>query len=155
MVNTKLISDVIRYAALRDPDSPALIYDGQTTTYAELDQRVNRLANGLLEVARPGERVAILAENLPEYVDAYYGVPLAGMGLTFLNYRLHPREIEKILDNSGAEVLITEPHVGVRRRSRNWWSRCPSTLWPPSPPAPARPVACQHRAGLPWPRPSF
>lgn len=54
--------------------------------------------------------MAILAENLPEYVDAYYGVPLAGMGLTFLNYRLHPREIEKILDNSGAEVLITEPH---------------------------------------------
>src|ERR1700678_3869819 len=116
MVNTMLISDIIRFAALRDPDQPALIFDGRTTTYAELDRRVNRLANGLLEVARPGERVAILAENLPEFIDAYYGVPLAGMGLTFLNYRLHPREIEKILLNSGAEVLITEPQYHDRLR---------------------------------------
>ncbi len=109
-----LISDIVRFAALRDPDRPALIYDGRTTTYAELDRRINRLANGLLEVAQPGERVAILAENLPEFVDAYYGVPLAGMGLTFLNYRLHPREIANILDHSGAGILITEPQYHDR-----------------------------------------
>ncbi|MGH9094384.1 MAG: class I adenylate-forming enzyme family protein [Acidimicrobiales bacterium] len=116
MINTMLISDIVRFAALQDPDRPALIYDGRTTTYADLDRRVNRLANGLLEVARPGERVAILAENRPEFVDAYYGVPLAGMGLTFLNYRLHPREIAAILEHSGAEVLITEPQYHDRLR---------------------------------------
>jgi acyl-CoA synthetase (AMP-forming)/AMP-acid ligase II len=105
-----LISDLVRFTALRQPDAAALVYEGAVTSYAELDRRICRLANGLLEIGQPGDRVAILAENLPEFVDAYYGVPLAGMALTFLNYRLHPREIEQILDNSGAQILITEPH---------------------------------------------
>ncbi|MGH9056233.1 MAG: class I adenylate-forming enzyme family protein [Acidimicrobiales bacterium] len=109
VVHNMLISDFIRFAATQEPDAPALVFDGETTTFGELDRHVHQLANGLLEVAAPGERVAILAENIPEYVHAYYGVPLAGMVLTFLNYRLHPREIEKILANSGAEVLIVEP----------------------------------------------
>lgn len=109
MVNTMLVSDIIRYAAVAEPDSVGLVHEGRSSTFAELESRINRLANGLLELGSPGDRVAILAENLVEYVDAYYGVPLAGMVLTFLNYRLHPREIEAILANSGARILIVEP----------------------------------------------
>lgn len=44
-----------------------------------------RVANAMREIAGPGDRIAILAENLPEYVECYYGVPAAGMALTFLN----------------------------------------------------------------------
>ena len=88
---------------------PALFYQGDVWTFAQLNDQVNRLANALYEVARPGDRIAILAENLPEYITAYYGVPLAGMVLTFVNYRLHPREIDKILADSAAEILIAEP----------------------------------------------
>jgi len=109
VINTMLVSDLVRYAAVAEPDKPALVFDDTVTTFGELHARVNRLANGLLDLARPGDRVAILAENLPEYIDAYYGVPRAGMALTFLNYRLHPREIHAIIDNAGAEVLIVEP----------------------------------------------
>ncbi|HET9690794.1 MAG TPA: AMP-binding protein, partial [Acidimicrobiales bacterium] len=107
--NTMLVSDIIRYAAVAEPDARALCFGGRWHTFSEMEARVNRLANGLLAIAEPGARVAILAENLTEYVDAYYGVPLAGMVLTFLNYRLHPREIQGILANSGASVLIVEP----------------------------------------------
>ena len=53
-------------------------------------RRTKRLANALLGIAAPGDRVAILSQNRPEFVDAYFGVPMAGMGLTFLNYRLNP-----------------------------------------------------------------
>ena len=62
----------------------------------------------MLELAEPGDRVGILAENIPEYVECYYGVPAAGMALTFLNYRLHPKEWVWILNNAEARVLIVE-----------------------------------------------
>ncbi len=121
-----LVSDLLGFSAAKHPDAPALIFDDRTQTYAQLYQRASRLAGGLLELAAPGDRIAILAENLPEYVEAYYGVPMAGMALTFLNYRLHPREIDKILADAGAEVLITEPayfesmrQAGVLERVRH------------------------------------
>ncbi|MBO0732479.1 MAG: AMP-binding protein, partial [Acidimicrobiaceae bacterium] len=104
-----LVSDLLGFSAAKHPGAPALIFGDRTYSFEELYQRASRLAGGLLQLASPGDRIAILAENLPEYVEAYYGVPMAGMALTFLNYRLHPREIEKILADAGAEVLITEP----------------------------------------------
>jgi acyl-CoA synthetase (AMP-forming)/AMP-acid ligase II len=59
-------------------------------------------------VAQPNDRIGILAENLPEYVECYYGVPAAGMALTFLNYRLHPKEWAWILNNAEASVLVVQ-----------------------------------------------
>jgi acyl-CoA synthetase (AMP-forming)/AMP-acid ligase II len=62
----------------------------------------------MLGLAAPGDRVGILAENLPEYVECYYGVPSAGMALTFLNYRLHAKEWAWILNNAEARVLVVQ-----------------------------------------------
>src|SRR6516225_7769882 len=103
-----LLPDIIRYSARKYPDDPALFYEDEVVTFSELLSRVRRLANALLAVAGPGDRVAVLSENRPEYIDLYYGVPAAKMGLTFLNYRLNPKELVKILNDSGARVLITE-----------------------------------------------
>src|SRR5207253_8020739 len=64
---------------------------------------------GLSKLAAPGDRVAILAQNCPEYVEAYYGVPAAGMALHFLNYRLTGRELAYILSDAAPTVLIVEP----------------------------------------------
>ncbi|MQA96877.1 MAG: long-chain-fatty-acid--CoA ligase [Streptosporangiales bacterium] len=103
-----LISDLLRYAAVRAPEATALRFEDLSWTYRELYERTCRLANALRGIARPGDRVAILAENHPEYVLAYYGVPLAGMALTFLNYRLNAREITGILADARPTVVITE-----------------------------------------------
>lgn len=103
-----LMHDLIAMGAHKHPDRPAVQWvDGQFT-YVEFDERVRRLAGGLRGVVGRGDRVAILAENVPEYVTAYYGVPAAGAVLTFLNYRLHPREWIWILNNSGATVLLVQ-----------------------------------------------
>ena len=132
-----LVSDLLGFTAARRPEAPALIFRDRTLSYNTLYRRTCKLANALQGIAAPGDRVAILAENLPEYVEAYYGVPMAGMALTFLNYRLHPREIEKIIDHSGATVLITEPvyfdalqAIGVTDRIRHIVSvgRCPGAV---------------------------
>src|SRR5262245_46481122 len=104
-----LISDIVRYKARHRADGTALVFEDRSWSYAQLDDRVDALSRGLLTVASPGDRVAILCENLPEYVECYYGVPRAGMCLTFINYRLHPREIAWVVNHSEASVFVTEP----------------------------------------------
>ncbi|SDF74633.1 AMP-binding protein [Pseudonocardia oroxyli] len=103
-----LIGDVLSFTAARRADEPALVFEDRTWTYAELDREVRRLADGLTRHAEPGDRIAILTENNAEYVQAYYGVPAAGMALVFLNYRLSPREVALNLEDCAPTVLITE-----------------------------------------------
>ena len=85
-----LLSDTVTFRARSRPDDIALVFQDTEITCA-LAERLHRLANAIGELATPGDRVAILSENRPEYIDAYYGVPLAGMGLCFINFRLARR----------------------------------------------------------------
>jgi acyl-CoA synthetase (AMP-forming)/AMP-acid ligase II len=103
-----LFHDILRRVAIRTPDRIALqdIDSGVTRTYRELHERAMRLGNGIRTLADRGDRVAILSENSLEYVEAYYGIPSAGLTLTMLNYRLHPKEWVWILNNSRARVLL-------------------------------------------------
>ncbi|WP_020106559.1 long-chain-fatty-acid--CoA ligase [Nocardia sp. 348MFTsu5.1] len=101
-----LVSDIVEYGARKHPDRIALRFEDQTVSYAELRDRSRRLANTLLTVAQPCDRVAILSTNCTEYFDCYYGVPMAGMALTILNFRLHADQIASLIQNSEARVLI-------------------------------------------------
>ncbi|MGU3584643.1 long-chain-fatty-acid--CoA ligase [Rhodococcus sp. C26F] len=101
-----LVSDIVEYGARKHPDRIALRFEDEAIGYGELRDRSRRLANALLEAARPGDRVAILSANCTEYFDCYYGVPMAGMALTILNFRLHPDQIAALVEHSGATVLI-------------------------------------------------
>ena len=111
-----LLGDIVRLNAQKSPDRPALIVDGREISFGRLYERSLRLANALLGVAGKGDRIGILAENVPEYVEAYYGVPAAGMALTFLNYRLNPKEWAYILNNAEARRPAGRPRV--RREDR-------------------------------------
>jgi fatty-acyl-CoA synthase len=77
-----------RRARIR-PDHPALIYAGRTTTYAELAERVRRLANGLrgLGVGR-GDRVAWLGPNHPAFLETFFATGQLGAVLAPVNHRL-------------------------------------------------------------------
>jgi acyl-CoA synthetase (AMP-forming)/AMP-acid ligase II len=129
-----LLSDVPVLAAHHAANTPAIIFQGETITYAELRDRCWRLSNALIAVTEPGDRVAILAENCPEYADCYYGVPGASLALTLLNYRLAPRELAYIIGNSEPRVLVVEAkYLPAIRQIRD---QIPST--PPAPPASPR-----------------
>jgi acyl-CoA synthetase (AMP-forming)/AMP-acid ligase II len=104
-----LVSDIPEIAAHHAADKPALLFQDRRWTFAQLRDRSWQLSNALLTLAKPHDRVAILAENCPEYTEAYYGVPGAGMGLVFLNYRLAPRELVYILNDSAPSVLLVQP----------------------------------------------
>ncbi|GAA2133455.1 class I adenylate-forming enzyme family protein [Actinomadura napierensis] len=101
-----LISDIVEYAARKHPGRTALRFEDQVIGYAELRDRVRRAANALRTIAEPGDRIAVLSGNRPEYVDLYYCVPAAGMALTFLNHRLHPSEITALVEHAQATVLV-------------------------------------------------
>jgi len=57
--------------------------------------------------------VAILADNQPEYVEAYYGVPAARQRLVFLNYRLTGPELVRIVNDSRATTLLYTPQFAA------------------------------------------
>jgi acyl-CoA synthetase (AMP-forming)/AMP-acid ligase II len=102
------IGDHIRLHGRKTPDRVAIVAPEGTVTYGQLRDRMLQVANAMLTVASPGDRVGMLCENLPEYVECYYGVPAAGMALVFLNYRLHPKEWMWILNNAETRVLIVQ-----------------------------------------------
>ena len=91
-------------------DKPALIDgpSGRTLTYGALLTGVRALAGGL--VARgfePGQTVALLAPNLPEYAIVFHGVALAGGVVTTINPTYTEREIHHQLVDADARLLVT------------------------------------------------
>jgi acyl-CoA synthetase (AMP-forming)/AMP-acid ligase II len=114
-----LLSDVPVIAAHHAPDVIAVRFEERAISYRELRDRCWRLSNALVQVAEPGDRIAILAENCPEYVDCYYGVPGAGLGLVLLNYRLTARELAYIIGDSAPRILVVEAkHLPTIRQIR-------------------------------------
>ena len=96
--------------ALMQPGATALRFNGRTTTWAELEQRVRGLAGALHRRGlRAGDRVMILMLNRPEFVEACLAASRLGAIAVPVNFRLTPPELAYLVDNCGAGVVITEP----------------------------------------------
>jgi fatty-acyl-CoA synthase len=90
-------------------ERPAVVHGDRRYTYAELQKRCNRLASALRERGiERGDRVAFLCPNTPALLEAHFGVPLAGAVLVAINSRLGAEEIDYILDDSGAKLLVVD-----------------------------------------------
>jgi acyl-CoA synthetase (AMP-forming)/AMP-acid ligase II len=113
-----LLSDIVHFAAGRRPGRPAVHFGDRTVTFAELSARVHQVANAFGEVAGQGSReqprVAILADNCPEYLECLYGLPEAGLAATLVNQRLTAAEIEGILIDAEPTILV----VGANHEER-------------------------------------
>jgi long-chain acyl-CoA synthetase len=95
----------------RLPDHPA-IAEGESVhaTWAELADRTARLAGGLREQLGtvPGDRVAIVMRNRPEYLEALFAIWHAGLVAVPVNARLHRDEIAYILEHSATSIVVTD-----------------------------------------------
>jgi O-succinylbenzoic acid--CoA ligase len=97
------------------PEHPALIAGDTRWTFAELDRRADALARGLLALgARPGDRVALLLRNSPEFVALVHAAPRAGVALVPLNTRLAAPELAWQLGDSGARLLLHDGHTAAQ-----------------------------------------
>ena len=97
-----------RIAATRGATPALMLGDAHVADYASFADQAARLAGGL--AARgiaPGDRVGIFAKNCPEYLVALFGIWWAGAVAVPVNAKLHPKEAEFILTNSGATLCIT------------------------------------------------
>jgi long-chain acyl-CoA synthetase len=107
------LADPLAHARRCFPDRIAVIDDERHFTFAELAHRCWRLAAGLFKLGvRRGDRVALLSANGHRYLEAFFGLPAAGIVLVPLNTRLSPTELGHILRHSGARVLITDRDAG-------------------------------------------
>ncbi len=83
--------------------------NGLTRTYAEFGERVMRLAGALKTMGiGEGDRVALVAPNTAEALEAYTAVPLIGSVLVPINIRLSPGETAYILEHSRSRCLLID-----------------------------------------------
>jgi fatty-acyl-CoA synthase len=102
------IGTQVHIGALRTPDKSAIeLTSGARRTYAQLDERSNRLAHALLAQGLDrGDRVAIWLGNCLEYLDTYLACAKAGLVVVQINIRNKPAEARYQLEDSGARVLV-------------------------------------------------
>jgi long-chain acyl-CoA synthetase len=94
-------------AAAAHPDLPAIRFYNVRLTYAQVWAQAQRFAAALAELGvQKGDRVALLLPNCPQYVIAYYGTLRAGGVVAQVNPLYTPRELEFLLKDSGAEVIV-------------------------------------------------
>ncbi|MCY1287552.1 Long-chain-fatty-acid--CoA ligase [compost metagenome] len=93
----------------RRPNATAIRSNGRSVTYAELGDRVARLAGALKKLGvASGDRVAMLSLNSQRYIEYYQAVPWADAVLNPVNIRWSAAEIIYSLDDSDTTVLIVD-----------------------------------------------
>jgi fatty-acyl-CoA synthase len=103
----------LQLGALRSPRRPAVDLVGVgVRTYAELDERTNRLAYALLGAGlAKGSRVAIWLRNCLEYLDAYLACAKAGLVVVQVNILHRTEEARYQLQDSNSRALIYDDSV--------------------------------------------
>lgn len=97
------------------PDRPAVAYgERDLYRYRELASRVLALSGSLRGYfgLRRGERVALFMENSPHYLEILFAVWHAGLVAVPINHKLHPKEVDFILEDSGATLLFVAASMG-------------------------------------------
>ena len=95
--------------AASTPDKPALIIaeTGQTTTYAELEDRSLRLAHVFADAGLvTGDVVALISDNAPEAYEVYWAALRSGLYVTAVNHHLSPDEAAYIVNDCGAKAMV-------------------------------------------------
>jgi len=101
--------------AAATPNAPAIRFRGATTTYAELDQRANRIARRLIALgAGPETRVGVLLERTPDAVATLLGIMKAGAAYVPLDPAHPAGRIADILEGARPVAVVTTAHLADR-----------------------------------------
>ena len=101
------IADIVRTYASSQPSKVALVQDDETVTYAELHERSNRVANGLIsEGIGAQDHIGFLDKNCLEFFDLLYGAAKVNAVHAGINWRLTPREISAMIADAASRLLV-------------------------------------------------
>ncbi|MBN1573627.1 MAG: long-chain-fatty-acid--CoA ligase [Deltaproteobacteria bacterium] len=102
-----LIGDILTRAAKWFPEKEAVVFEGTRLTYKEFNDRTNRLAHALLEMGvKKDERVAVVCHNSNHYGEILFALAKIGAVSTNLNWRLSPKELAFLIDDSEANIVL-------------------------------------------------
>ena len=101
------LSEYVRQRARLTPDAIAIVFYGYEMTFADLDRQSDGvaaylLANGMAK----GDRVAVMMQNCPQFIAAFYGILKAGGVHVPVNPMFQEAELIYELEDSGAEVMF-------------------------------------------------
>lgn len=103
----RTLVEVLADSASQRPGHPALLFQGSTMTYGELEHQSNTFAGALIDLGmKPGDRIALLLPNTPQIVLAAFGVWKAGGIVVPLNPLYTEGELKHALQDSGAETAV-------------------------------------------------
>ena len=102
--------------AKTDPDRAAYIMagSGETVTYRQLDERSNQAAHLFRALGlKPGDVIAVFMDNSPRYFEIAWAAQRSGLYYTCISSKLTAGEVEYIVGDCGAQVLIASAGVGA------------------------------------------
>jgi long-chain acyl-CoA synthetase len=100
--------DMFTAAARAHPDRASILYFDDTLTLAEVDRATDALAAGLVGLGfKAGDRLAVYLQNVPQFVIAMIATWKAGGTMVSINPMNKARELDYLLTDSGATVLVT------------------------------------------------
>ncbi len=101
------LAGILAESALRYPDRVAVVMGAERISYADLWDQARRYARVLAEAGvGPGDRVAMLMPNVPDFPRVYYAALSLGAVVVPVHALLVAREITYVLQNSGAKVVV-------------------------------------------------
>jgi len=107
------LGQILPASAKRFGDKTALIFEGRSFSYNELEKLSNQLANGLRDLGvTKGNRVSIYGPNCWEWLVAYHAIAKLGAVLNPINVMLTPKEVVYVVNDCGASALIASADKG-------------------------------------------
>ncbi len=102
-----LVGDILKRQARINAKKIGVVDGDKAFTYRQINERANRLANGLLGLGlKKGDKAAFMADNCHAYVEAYFGPAKAGLVLVPVNARFNAGEVAYTLNHSESDVFI-------------------------------------------------
>ena len=103
----KTLPAMVRQAAASHPERAAIVNGDLTISYAQLLEHSEAVARSLIALGvAPGDRVAVWAPNLPEWILAACGIHASGAILVPLNTRMKGAEVADVLERSGTTLMF-------------------------------------------------
>ena len=110
------IGQIPDHAAQKFNDKEALVFEGQSFTFNDLKELIEKTAGGLHSLGiSQGDVVTLYASNSYEWVVSYFAIARIGAVINPVNTMLTPTEIEFVVKNCNARAIITsaEKVVGI------------------------------------------
>ena len=105
----KFYKDLIKHQADSRGDKPYILHEDQTITFADYNRATCKAANGFVEQGgKPGDGVAIIMGNCPEYLFLFYGLPRVGMYSVPVNVSLKKEGLRYIIEHSDVKFLVVD-----------------------------------------------